>query len=561
MPKLSSIRLDALSDLVAELRYTPRDALRRCVERTESLAMEIDAATTYPMEWVVFRVTGYRPKDAPEEMVVGEALIADLSSMLEHLSEVAEIGEADLGSETLSTEDLMERWGVSRRSIERYRRQGLVARRYQDTSGVTRLAFSADVVEAFEDRRGDRLERARSFERVGEEERDWLYRRALRYRSRLGCQFAPIAQRLSERSGRSVGAVRRALQAADEATGEPVFRVRTNLAERQSRVIARAVEWGLKPGVIAERYGRARTSVLRIAVDEHASRLREWRDRIVPADAPDGFDLDRVGDEILRTPGATEFVLESPVLEAKALLASVEAMPQLTASREAEMGAARYLLLTRAGRAIDDLAPSMALGTAVDAIETDLRWALGLQRMLVRTQLPLVVRTIEQRLGFGLLTLRPDQIRRIVRLAMDAACRATGTFHPVRPAKSLTTFGRLASPVSLALNRSLSAIDSDGLEAAEGIGRASTGRAELDDWTRRLTPWQPLVEVHPGLLGLVRDKAAPLRDKDRALVGARFGLGGSPPMTNAAVAEEFGATPARVVSAYRRARRALRERA
>ncbi|XHC25579.1 hypothetical protein ABWH91_15355 [Phycisphaerales bacterium ac7] len=192
MPKLSSIRLDALSDLVAELRYTPRDALRRCVERTESLAMEIDPETTYPMEWVVFRVTGYRPKDAPEEMVVGEALIADLSSMLEHLSEIAEIGEADLVGETLSTEDLMERWGVSRRSIERYRRMGLVARRYQDASGVTRLAFSADVVEAFEDRRGDRLERARSFERVGEEERNWLYRRALRYRSRLGCQLRPL---------------------------------------------------------------------------------------------------------------------------------------------------------------------------------------------------------------------------------------------------------------------------------------------------------------------------------------------------------------------------------
>lgn len=561
MPKLSSIRLDALSDLVAELRYTPRDALRRCVERTESLAMEIDAETTYPMEWVVFRVTGYRPKDAPEEMVVGEALIADLSSMLEHLSEVAEIGEADLGSETLSTEDLMERWGVSRRSIERYRRQGLVARRYQDAGGVTRLAFSADVVEAFEDRRGDRLERARSFERIGEEERDWLYRRALRYRERLGCRFAPIAQRLSERSGRSIGAVRRALRAADEATGEPLFRVRTNLAEQQSRVIARAVDWGLKPGVIAERYGRARTSVLRIAVDEHAGRLREWRDRIVPADAPESVDIDRVTDAVLSTPGATEFVLDEPILEAKALLASVGAMPQPAATREAEMGAARYLLLIRAGRAIDDLAPSMALGTSVDAIETDLRWALGLQRMLVRTQLPLVVRTIEQRLGVGLLTLRPDQIRRVVRLAMDAAGRATASYHPVRPAKSLTSFGRLASPVSLALNKALSGIDSGGLRPSEGIGRATTGRAELDDWTRRLAPWQRLVEVHPGLFGLVRDDGAPLRDEDRALVSARFGLGGSPPRTNSAVATEFGVTPARVVSAYRRARRALRDRA
>ena len=559
MPKLSSIRLDALSDLVAELRYTPREALRRCVERTESLATELDPETTYPMEWVVFRVTGYRPKDAPDAMVVGEALIADLSSLLEHLCDVAETGEEDINAEALSTEDLMERWGVSRRSVERYRRQGLVARRYDDESGVTRLAFSADVVEAFEDRRGDRLERARSFERIGAEERAWLYRRALRYRSSLGCRFAAIARRLSERSGRSLGAVRRALQAADEATGAPVFRVRTNLAEQQSRTIARAIDWGIKPGVIAERYGRARTSVLRIAVDEHAARLRAHLDRILPADAPTEADLDGAAEQILTAPGATDFTPPPPVLEAKAMLVSLETHPQPEATQEAEAGAARYLLLLRAGRAIDALASSMALSTAVDEIETDLRWALGLERMLVATQLPLVVRTIEQRLGFGLMTLRPDQIRTVVRIGMDAACRASATYHPVRPAKSLSDFGRLASPVSLSLNKALSGLDEWAFQPSDGARRASTGRAELDDWTRRLAPWQPLVEIHPGLSAVVHDASAPLRDTDRTLVAARFGLGGSPPRTSASVADEFGVTPARVVSAYRRARRALRD--
>ncbi len=384
-----------------------------------------------------------------------------------------------------------------------------------------------------------------------------LYRRALRYQARLGWRLAKIAERLSTRTGRSVAAVRRALIRADEAAPESVFRVKRKLAEQQARTIARAWDWGIKPGVIGERYGRSRTSVLRIATDEHATRLRRWRERILPSDAPEGPLPEEVVERILNTDGAQTIEWRPPALEAKALLAGCAEQPPLRADREAEMGAARYLLLIRAARGIDELAPSMVLATAVDAIQTDLRWALALQRMLVFAQVPLVVRTVEERLGSGLMSLRPDQIRRVVRLTMRSACEAAAAFGPVKPSRSLTVFGRLAAPVSLGLNRALSR-EHLGALAAESAGRATTARAELDDWTRELIGWQRLVEFHPGIALVVRRGAPGVSEEERAMVGERYGLSGSPPRTVAEVGERFGTTPARVISATRRVLRGVR---
>jgi len=555
VPRLSTLRLDALNELVAELRYAPRPALLRCIERAESLALEVDAQTAYPIEWIVFRVTGYRPKDTPDELIVGSALIEDLSSLLEHLCDAAGLRETEVDPDAASIDDLAGRWSVSRKTIERYRRRGLVARRYTGADRTTRLGFTPRVVEAFEDRLGDHLDRAGAFERIGDDERAWLYRRALRYRGRLGWGFAKISQRLSEKSGRSAAAVRRALLRIDEASAEPVFRVRRKLPERQSQAITRAVEWGIKPGIIGERFGRSRASVLRIAIDERAARLREALADIVPPSIPEDLDPDRHSDAVLTTPGATRLPASAPTLEARAMVEELAAKPAIDAQHESEAAAAHWLLLARAGARVRRLPPNMVSANALDEIETDLRWALALRRKLAESQIPLVLRTLEERIGGPLLTARPEEIRTLMGMAMEAAVRAVVSFHPVRPDRSVTEFGRLASPVSLAIARSLSEAYLDRIRAGGAAGRATTARADLEDWTRSLAPWQGLVRVHPGLEGVL----ARLGDEDASLLRERFGFGGRPPRTGAEVAAANGVSPARVVSAYRRARSATRE--
>ena len=68
-------------------RYRERHpASARQLERAEQLAAEVDPTVNYPEDWVIFRVTGYRPQmDAPA-IVVGEALLGDISVLVERLS-------------------------------------------------------------------------------------------------------------------------------------------------------------------------------------------------------------------------------------------------------------------------------------------------------------------------------------------------------------------------------------------------------------------------------------------------------------------------------------------
>ena len=101
-------------------------------------AAEKDAAPAFPEEWVVFRITGLRTESAlaggEAVMLVREAVIADLGPLVERLSSAAGIEEKDLlakagkggalGGPWSDVPAVCERWKVSRKTLERYRRMG-----------------------------------------------------------------------------------------------------------------------------------------------------------------------------------------------------------------------------------------------------------------------------------------------------------------------------------------------------------------------------------------------------------------------------------------------------
>src|SRR5690606_11801082 len=168
MPPLPRLKVPALAELASQLRYTPAKAARRQLEAAEALAGQIDAAGTYPEDWIVFRLTGYRPDLKNPALIAGDALLRDLSPLIEHLCIAAELSEADLprgdgaggdGAAWLTAEEVCERWRISRRTLDRYRRQGLLARRVAVTDGRARhrLVFAGSAVEAFAATRAEQL--------------------------------------------------------------------------------------------------------------------------------------------------------------------------------------------------------------------------------------------------------------------------------------------------------------------------------------------------------------------------------------------------------------------
>src|SRR5690606_411309 len=113
---------------------------------------------------------GYRPDMPAPPLVSGAEALADLSALVERLSDAAEMAPEELDPGALRIEDLQQRWGVSAKTISRWRRRGLIARRVRDARARSRLAFQPEAVRRFEAARAGELAAAGGFRRFTDEE-------------------------------------------------------------------------------------------------------------------------------------------------------------------------------------------------------------------------------------------------------------------------------------------------------------------------------------------------------------------------------------------------------
>lgn len=539
MPRVSQPRTDVIAELGEQLRYGAKKTLVRQLDRIDELAAHVEDDGLYPEDFIVFRITGYRPEIRSPRMLPGAALRGDLSALAERISESAGLTEDDLTDPCETVASLTDRWDISRRTLERYRRLGLIARRVDLGSGRRALVFGRAGVEAFERRHADRLGRAARFSRMGEADTRRLARRAEGYRRRLGWTLNRVAQRLAARTGRSPESVRRVLRAADRERSKPLFPEPGPPTRRDRLLAVRAVARGVEPALLARRLDRRKSAVLRALHDGRADLLRGLG---LPAAGPAEPGVAARSPHALTTPPTP-----GPV-ELNALIAQMRERTTPSAVVERDRAAAYRALVGAAGVRTAALPPSGASGAELDEIETMLRRASRLKGALVRTELRLGIDTLEQRLGGPLDALPPARARTLALGLIGVVADAVDRFDPARG-------GRLAAPVSLALGRWCAQVPD--VAASPEPGRAARrlpAGVPVPDWTRRIAPWQAWLEPDPRLRGVL----GRLGEDDRTLLARRFGLGETLPESLAAIAASEDKRAVHLARAERRAvRRAL----
>ncbi|MGH7133316.1 MAG: hypothetical protein ACREJO_15390 [Phycisphaerales bacterium] len=560
MPPLPKLRVSALAGLAEQLKFSPPETARKHVERAEALWERIEPEVTYPEDWLVFQITGYRPEVREPALVVGGALRADLGALVERLCTPARYKLEDFGPpQWLSRAELCRRWGVSAKTLERSRREGLIGRRVTGPDRRGRLVFSLAMVEAFEAARGEKLGRARAFTRIEADVEGEMVRRAAAYRRRLGLTLSAAAKRLASRFGRSHEAVRQLLARHEREAREPVFGGRGPLTARDGKMIARALRWGIEAAEIGKRLDKSVPTVLRAGGAALVEMLRAIphrpsSDELAAALKPGVLKLEPCATG-LGAPGAE-------VLAEHVAAAVATGWPDAGEERARAMG--YWFLRQRAHESVQRLNERSPAATGLDAVVTDLRWAARLKAELIRSEQLLLLNTIESSVGRPLLELPAAAGARVLRMCLDALGAAVERFDPSKG-------GRLAAPAGLELSRVVARwIAVEGAAVVSPAVRVPTRAmtliveqpARLADWTRSVSPWQSWCEPPPGVRrGLV---AGAVTTDARALLGARFGWNGGPPTTMTQLATRLGVTPsaaARRENAARRAalRAALRE--
>ena len=88
MPRHTSqkFRSVALAELTRQLLFAPPERRRAQVWRAERLHDQLEPEASYPLEFVIYRITGYRSEYQQEELLSGAAIAPDLRLLIDKLS-------------------------------------------------------------------------------------------------------------------------------------------------------------------------------------------------------------------------------------------------------------------------------------------------------------------------------------------------------------------------------------------------------------------------------------------------------------------------------------------
>ena len=199
---------------------------------------------------------------------------------VEDLSATARQAVEQVEEPVLTVDEVSRRYNVSSRTVARWRRQGLVARRFV-IGGRTKVGFLESSLQRFVTAHHTQVERGSRFRQLTEAERDEIIRRARRMALVRPGQagLVEIARRIARKMSRSTETIRLTLKAYDrDHPDRAIFPNALPPLDADAKAqIYRRFRMGVSAEVLARQYGRTRSSVYRLINEMRARRLLDTK--------------------------------------------------------------------------------------------------------------------------------------------------------------------------------------------------------------------------------------------------------------------------------------------
>lgn len=546
MPRVVDFRIAAIARLHRELAYAPTEARRRQMEACERLVAEIDPRRAYPVAFVIYRITGFRPAGVDEgELLAGEALVADLCAFVQRLSAGLGLRSSERPGGALPLDELAANLGVTVRTVQRWRRLGLLLheivfdhapstaapagrpRRGTPPAGRerderVRLGCFDESLRAFRARHPDLFDARRGASRLTPPERAAIIDEARAARAAAPRSLNAVAGLLAARRGRAAETIRRILVSHDARSSAPIFLERGPLDERDRRFIERAWRRGVPLLAVGARLGRSAPAIHRQLALRRAELLRglelRWHELATFA-LPDAAEV-----ILAAAPASRGLVRLRERRDALALLRELDARPPADDARREAQLAAYGFLKRRAARAIAALRMPPRTGD-LDAIETDLRWAALFKHLLASEALPTALRRVEALAGRAIERLPAEEIRSAIARCVPVVSDSIERVDPSRDQ-------RLDRVVALDVDKVLARGGAAVRRVRAGAAHAA-GSVPIDDPLAALCAWQAWLDP-PGEWAA---RIELLPELPRRAVQMHHGLAGEPPRTLRQVAK------------------------
>ncbi len=384
-----------------QVRFAPREKKLEQVTQAEKLLGELDFARTYPYEYICYRVTNFRPESYPDLKLSGQEANHDLRLFVEDVSDAAGVPAEAAGERVMTVEELAKQFNVSTKTISRWRRQGLVSRRFV-MDGRKRLGFLQSSVERFVEHNQERVRRGSQFSQLTDEERAMIIERARRLARAGGCP-ADVTKRLAERTGRSTETIRYTLKQFDHDHPEAAVFPDSHgpLRLETKHKIYQQYQRGESVEVLAKRFCRTRTSIYRIIAEMRAQRIMELPLDYIPNEVFPRVRSQKREDRILGPPPESEEPVKKSRLPSglPPYLASLYEVPLLTRKQEAHLFRKMNYLKYKANRLRGKLDSAQPKRNLMDQIERLYDEAVSTKNQIIRANLRLVVSIAKRHVG------------------------------------------------------------------------------------------------------------------------------------------------------------------
>lgn len=542
MPRAPRFKVAAISELLQQLRFAPEKTRLRQMDAAERLVSEIDPSRNYPQDFIVYRITGYRPDDGSTTMLVGEALLPDLVNFVLHISRGLHLARNHEDREALRLEEVASKLRVSSKTLQRHRAKGLVCHYVYFEPDRQLLACFDDALKRYTSDNQSQLDRAAEFTRISKSDIKTIIdeARSLRHEGQLSLNQA--ARQIAQKQGRAHETVRLILHKHDRESERPVFATPGPVSNRVAELMYRAWRLGVPINEMAARFHKTPTTVHRAINRQRASRLQAVS--LTHIELPT-FQLDDAATVILSHPAVISDLNQLlPQDDALAMIGALRERPSIGEDPEQAMIAAFNFLKRRAAATIAHF-PAWPGSGELDEVETDLRWAHRIKRRLVAAALPAGLRSIEQHLHRSLDSQPAEVIVARLHLAIEVIARVVESIDPSRGQRLVRLCGQ-------AVDRAL-ASTGESKSAGRAAMRHRDGSVQLGRDLANVTQWAWLDERSYDEAQLTR-----LPGQQRKLLRLRHGVAGQPPRTYGALAVELGRTASSVARKIATAERNLR---
>lgn len=280
---MAKFRIDSIAELASQMRFTPHETRAAQLEAAEELLFQIDPAKAYPLDFITFRITGYRPRTTGDDLLTGIALQHDLGLLIEQVSDSLDLATTDLSEPVLQIDDVCERFNVTSKTIQRWRRKGLPARRFIFPDGKRRVGFLVRSVERFFALHQDQVQRSGNFSQVSEAERLEILRRARRLATQCRCCQKEIARRIGRKLNRSPVTILHTIRKHDEEhPDQAIFpQAAGPMSDQEKAAILNSYQEGASLTVLARRFCRSRAAIYRTLIEQRAQKLASVKMRFI----------------------------------------------------------------------------------------------------------------------------------------------------------------------------------------------------------------------------------------------------------------------------------------